>query len=266
MTKALNGPSTFRYQVLFVAATALGFVSFGLGAILLSLWVLLLRVVIREPDRRVRWSRYAISRGFAVLVRYMQLAGSVDIQWKNWSSMEADIAQGGVLIANHPSLIDVVMMIARIPNANCIVKKKLWNNPFVGVLVRACGFIPNDGRPDMLDACRQAIARGEVIIIYPEGSRTSSMKAMTLSRGAANIAILSGVPVLMLTIQRTTPFLTKEVHWNNLPTVAPGFLLSYEGRWELAPYDDLPRAKAARQLTADWLKFYTDRGDKWDRN
>ena len=262
----LRQSSTYLYRLLFVFATAVGFVSFGLGAILLSAWVLLLRLLVRRRELRTRWSRYAISSGFALLVAYIRLAGRVDIRWDNWTSLENDMKQGGVLIANHPSLIDVVMMIARMPRANCIVKKSLWNNPFMGVLVRACGFIPNDGRPEMLEECRQAVAQGEVIIIYPEGSRTSNTKAMTLTRGAANIAIMADLPVLMLTIQRTTPFLTKEVHWHHLPSVAPGFLLSYEGKWELEPYRNLPRAKAARQLTADWLNFFTDRGDKWDRN
>ncbi|WP_298632775.1 lysophospholipid acyltransferase family protein [uncultured Umboniibacter sp.] len=262
----LNQGSTYLYRLLFVLVTAIGFISFALGAMVLSVCVLLLRLLIRQRETRICWNRYLVSRGFALLVTYIRLAGRVDIQWNNWKSLAKDMEHGGVLIANHPSLIDVVIMIARMPRANCIVKKSLWTNPFVGVLVRACGFIPNDGRPEMLDECRQAVAQGEVIIIYPEGSRTSDTKTMTLSRGAANIAIMADVPVLLLTIQRTTPFLTKEVHWYRLPSEAPGFLLSYEGKWELEPYRTLPRAKAARQLTEDWLNFFTDRGDKWDKN
>jgi hypothetical protein len=42
-----------------------------------------------------------------------------------------------MIIANHPSLIDVVFLIGLVRQANCVVKQSLWENPFTRGPVRA---------------------------------------------------------------------------------------------------------------------------------
>ena len=252
------------YQIWVVLGTAVGFLGFGVGALLLSVWVVAVSMTPLSKAVKVRVSRDAVGRGFALLVGYIRVVGRVNIKWEGWDKLHREAQGGGLLIANHPSLIDVVILIARMPQANCIVKQTLWDNPFMGMLVRACAYIPNDGRPEMLQRCQAAITRGETLIVFPEGSRTSQGQAMTLSRGAANIALLTGVAVQIVNIQRKTPFLTKEQRWYHPPRKVPGFYLSYAGRWDVSSYLALPRAKASRQLTRDWLNFLTDRGDVWN--
>ena len=52
---------------------------------------------------------------------------------------------GQMIIANHPSLIDVVFLIGLVRQANCVVKQSLWQNPFTRGPVRDAGYISNDG-------------------------------------------------------------------------------------------------------------------------
>ena len=53
----------------------------------------------------------------------------------------------GLIIANHPTILDVVLLISRLPQADCIVKKELWNNFFLKRVVTSAGYIPNDDGP-----------------------------------------------------------------------------------------------------------------------
>ncbi|WP_369678325.1 lysophospholipid acyltransferase family protein, partial [Enterococcus faecium] len=82
-------------------------------------------------------------------------------------------AKGQLIIANHPSLIDVVVLISIVRNADCVVKADLWKNPFLKGVVKATGYINNDADPEyFLNQCQQSFARGNNLIVFPEGTRS----------------------------------------------------------------------------------------------
>jgi 1-acyl-sn-glycerol-3-phosphate acyltransferase len=99
--------------------------------------------------------------------------------------------------ANHPSLLDVVMLISLIPNADCIVRGSLKGNIVAGVIRRL--YIPNSLNFEQLAAaCVESLNRGNCIIIFPEGTRTPRSGEMRLKKGAARLSLSSGrsiVPV-----------------------------------------------------------------------
>jgi len=64
------------------------------------------------------------------------------------------------------------VLIAHIPNAVCVVKAKLWSNPFFGGVVRAAGYIRNDEPETLMRDCAACLAAGLPLIIFPEGTRT----------------------------------------------------------------------------------------------
>ncbi|MEX5669565.1 lysophospholipid acyltransferase family protein, partial [Pseudomonas neuropathica] len=74
---------------------------------------------------------------------------------------------GQMIIANHPSLIDVVFLIGLVRHANCVVKQSLWENPFTRDPLRRTEYISNDGSMDMLDAAADALKSGQTLIIFP---------------------------------------------------------------------------------------------------
>lgn len=76
-------------------------------------------------------------RGF---VHMLTWAGVVRVSTVNLQRLRQ--AKGMVVIANHPTLIDVVVLISLMPNAGCIVKQGLWRNPFLRGVVSAAGYIP----------------------------------------------------------------------------------------------------------------------------
>ena len=122
-----------------------------------------------------------------------------------------------MIIANHPSLIDVVFLIGLVRHANCVVKKTLWENPFTRGPLRRTEYISNDGSMDMLDAAAQSLQDGQTLIIFPEGTRTQPGQAPAFHRGAAAIALRGAKMVTPVIIKVSPTTLTKAEPWYRIP-------------------------------------------------
>jgi 1-acyl-sn-glycerol-3-phosphate acyltransferase len=97
--------------------------------------------------------------------------------------------RGLLILANHPSLIDVVLLMAFVKQADCIIKRGVWRNPFTHATVSAADYIRNDSGPELVEKCIASLESGSNLIIFPEGTRTPANSSIRLKRGAANIAV-----------------------------------------------------------------------------
>src|SRR6266446_2055001 len=83
---------------------------------------------------------------------------------------------GPLIIApNHPSLLDAVMVLSRLPDVACVMKADLIDNPIYGASARFSDYIRNDG---FMGAATQAIANlkgGSQLLLFPEGTRTTRL-------------------------------------------------------------------------------------------
>lgn len=114
-----------------------------------------------------------------------------------------------IIIANHPSLLDAIVLLSRLPHATCVIKASLKSNFFFGPMARLSGYISND---DALLLVRQAcdeLSNGSHVIIFPEGTRTVTAPVNPFSHTCAVIASRSGVPIQSLFIEFSTPYLGK---------------------------------------------------------
>lgn len=90
----------------------------------------------------------------------MTFLGLVNIQNQRLDDLSS--LKGKLVICNHPSLLDVVIIMSQVKNIQCVVKHKLWTNPFIGMGVHAAGYIRNDINPQVfLKDCREMLDRGE---------------------------------------------------------------------------------------------------------
>ncbi len=111
-----------------VLATGLSFALFGVGGLFLRVIVFpLLVLCIRAPEARQRAARATIRASFRAFVAIMRGLGVLRYEVRGLDKLER---RGQLILANHPTLIDTVFLIAFVPNADCIVKGALWNNPF----------------------------------------------------------------------------------------------------------------------------------------
>lgn len=205
-------PGNYLWRLL---ATGMSFFLFGLGGLFLRVFVLpVMWLLPGGPLARRRRARGLIRGAFAALVQFMHRTGLLDYRVEGGERLGRP---GQMIIANHPSLIDVVFLIAQVRHTNCVVKGSFWRNPVSSGPVRAAQYVSNDGSPQLLEDAAQALREGQTLIVFPEGTRTLPGRAPVFHRGAAAIALRGArvITPVFITVNPTT--LTKAEPWYRIP-------------------------------------------------
>lgn len=196
-------------------ATGLSFSVFGIGGFLL--WVLvfpLLNIIPGSQAQKTQWAQKCVQCSFYFFIGLMHRIG---IMTYEITGLEKLNRPGQLIVANHPTLIDIVFLISRIPAANCIVKEKLWHNPFTKGPIINAGYISNGDPEKMINDCVACLQNGGTMIIFPEGTRSVPGKAYKFQRGAAAIALQANAIVTPVTLTCVPGTLTKAEKWYQIP-------------------------------------------------
>ena len=117
--------------------------------------------------------------------------------------------RGRVVVASHPTLIDVVILLALLPDTTAVAKAAAGRNFFYSRVVNAA-FLVNDDPRRVLDEAKDLLSRGGNLVIFPEGTRTPvDAPRHKLYRGAAQIALHAGAPVQCVSVTCDPPVLAK---------------------------------------------------------
>jgi 1-acyl-sn-glycerol-3-phosphate acyltransferase len=164
-----------------------------------------------------------------------------------------------LVLANHPTLIDVVALISLMPNASCVVKQALWRSPFLGGVVRAADYISNSRPEALLEDCARDLQSGNPLIIFPEGTRSRPGQPLRFLRGASYIALGSGRPLLPVLISCEPSTLTKLQKWYQIPERRFHLKVKILPAENIAQWIDATDAPtiAARKLTQALEAFFT---------
>ena len=170
-----------------VVTTGLSFLFFGLFGTLLGIVVVPLLLMLPGGNlaRQTR-VRHMIRLAFRALVGFMNQTGCISYTFAGLDSLGR---RGQLVIANHPSLIDIVLLIAFVPGAACVVKRAAWRNPSMVVAVGAAGYVPNSPTDEMIERASALLTAGECLIMFPEGTRTVPLQPAHFHRGAASVAV-----------------------------------------------------------------------------
>ncbi len=241
-------------------ATAVCFTAFGLGGLLLTVGVFPALLLFGKADR-VRYARRLIQRVFAGFLQFAETLGVMRLHVSGAHRLRD--CGGALVLANHPTLIDVVILISLLPNADCVVKQAVARNPFMRGPVRAAGYVSNDDGAGLVDDCIEAVRAGGNLVIFPEGTRGLPGQPPRLQRGAANIAVRGRLDITPVRITCTPLTLTKGQKWYRVPERRFHVRVQVGEDIPIAPFlaeaDDGPRgdALAARRVT-DYLTRYFD--------
>ncbi|MDU8924496.1 lysophospholipid acyltransferase family protein [Pasteurellaceae bacterium LIM206] len=184
-----------------IIANGIGFFVFGFFGIFMKIILLPFTLRTKLTVAQQLQARTIISTAWKYYLRFLHLMGVFGYEFKHTEKLGR---AGQLIIANHPSLLDVVFMIAYAKNANCVVKNSLLQNIFMSSPIRSCGFIANDGTPDMIEHCAEVLRNGESLLIFPEGTRTGEDGKIHFHRGACAIA-LRGANVITPVIIKMNP-------------------------------------------------------------
>lgn len=157
---------------------------------------------------------------------------------------------GSVIVANHPSLIDALLIVARARNVCCVAKPALFRNPCTAYVFRRAGYLQSDSA-DLIDDAAAAIRAGDNVLVFPEGTRNEDDTTLNFKRGAAHVALSTSCRIQPVTIDCHPRTLQRGDHWYDVPTTVPQIIVR-----ALAPMDiddhtdsDVPVTLAARRLT-----------------
>ncbi|WP_052065781.1 lysophospholipid acyltransferase family protein [Thalassospira australica] len=243
-------------------ATGFAFASFGLGGLLMAVTIFpVMILVLRDQRKRRHAAQFVICRGFRLFTWLLDATGVAVAQTENIAILRQ--AKSAIIIANHPTLLDVVMILAQLDRCQCVVKYELFHNPFLAGVVRAAGFIRNDDNPEnLLNQARDHLSSGACILIFPEGTRTPSQKKLgRLQRGVANIAIETEVDLIPVVVHCNHDTLKKGVPWYRIPPSKIRYQIVVDQPLSLGDIcePDLSRAKRARAITRRIKDYFVDR-------
>lgn len=106
-----------------------------------------------------------------------------------------------VIIANHQSFIDILMLLALDSRFVMVTNSWVWNSPFFGRIVQYLGFFnTSNGYETIVESLREATKEGCSIIVFPEGTRSADCTIKRFHKGAFYLAEeleLDIIPILI---------------------------------------------------------------------
>lgn len=165
----------------------------------------LLRPVLpRHRGRRL--GQVVINRAFSAFLWTMRVTGIVRYDLTALDTLAG--VRGTVFAANHPALLDILLLGSRLPRTVCIIKASLWRNPLLGG-GKLAGYIRNDAALPLIRGAAAELQAGDNLLIFPEGTRTRGGALGAFRPGFALIARRARAPVQPLFIESNTPYLSK---------------------------------------------------------
>jgi 1-acyl-sn-glycerol-3-phosphate acyltransferase len=237
------------------------FAALGIGGPVLALTVMpVANLLVRNREGRSRRAQAIIRQSFRWYIWLLEAMGVFKLEVIGGEKLRA--SRGELIIANHPTLIDIVFLMALLPDAKCVGKRQLWRNPMLRPVVQAAGYIRNDGDPERLILqCGEALRAGYNLIIFPEGTRSVPGWPLHFQRGFAHIALASGARLRPILITCDPPTLIKGEPYYRIPSAPPLFRIEVGDAGDASSYEPCPaltRSLQARRLAsrveADYAK------------
>ncbi len=178
--KKRNSPVTFS-DIIF---TVLCFTNAILCSVLLNL-SLLITILLPLSLQKKKMIMHYIMMYICKFIVY----SAFPIKKKIINKSGEDFSQPAVIISNHQSHLDLLLMIMLNPKIIIITNKWVWMNPFYGLVIRFLDYFPiMEGYESIMEQLANKVKEGFSILIFPEGSRTVDAHITRFHKGAFMIA------------------------------------------------------------------------------
>lgn len=194
--------------------TAFAFAMFFSLACVLSGVAVVLTSAAPDAEARRRFTA-RLNRGFRPFLFFLRRAGL--IAFEPTRLPEGYGERAFLMVANHPTLLDVLLVLAAHPELVSVVKASWYRSPLLGPLLRRSAHVPGpghdgdrtEGDAPVVRRIEAALEAGAPVLVFPEGTRSSPTHLSRFRRGAIEAAVRARVPILPLFIDVDPPVLTK---------------------------------------------------------
>jgi len=200
---------------------ALVFFVFYVGGAVFGLVVLpIVSLFTRDETTRIKRNQRIVTGGF----RWTLAA----LRWTRIFDFDPRQVQPGLpdhpvlVVANHPTTIDVVAVLSVYRDAVVVIKDKIWNDRLLRWLFRWLGHVHGgDGTLEsnlaVVSGVEERLSQGFHVVIFPEGTRSPAGGLAPMAKGAFAIAARTGVDILPVLITSDPPVLHRDAPWHELP-------------------------------------------------
>jgi 1-acyl-sn-glycerol-3-phosphate acyltransferase len=248
------------WHALKVIRGALIFAAFYLnGAIFGSAFLAVCSLFARDRVDRMRRAQLAIGSVFRFVLDCLRWARIFNFDARNVLP-RLPMDRPVIVIANHPTTIDVVAVLAVYRGAAVVVKHKIWTDPFLRGMFNWCGHIPGgDGSAEanatLMTQVEERLKQGFSVVIFPEGTRSPAGDLGMMYRGAFTLAAGTQTDILPVLITCDPPALTKDAPWHALPKEPVDYRVSPQ---EIVSVQGLSARQLQRKVTGlyrAWLRL-----------
>ena len=238
----------------------------GFGAVILSTITFpLLKIFVHPAARYKRSMKFLVTHSFKFFVFLLKISCVTDVKCDGKDKLK--VLKSKVVVANHPSMLDIVMLISLIPGATVIAGENYTHTPLGGV-IKACYIINSLDFDEMCRRCKKCLDEGENVIIFPEGTRTPRHGSGTYKKGAARIAKAAGANILPILIAGSDKFgLGKHnPFWSYNPVEKLFYHIIPLEEIDIGEYTEMDDPAAAKRITQKIYGTIKDAAEKYREN
>lgn len=160
-------------------------------------------IVLLPFDRQRRFSHWY---AWTWANHYIALSPFWRVHIENRELIRDDVPY--VLVANHQSIGDIFVLFGLRKHFKWVAKNSVFKVPFLGWMMWMAGYVgirrgDPQSRENMMARCRQLLAAGSSIMMFPEGTRHGDGRIHAFRRGAFNLAVAAKVPIVPIVIEGT---------------------------------------------------------------
>jgi 1-acyl-sn-glycerol-3-phosphate acyltransferase len=244
----------YEYFALYSSLALLGLICLSWTVFALPLYFILPQRIGTAVGRR------GIMAGFRLYAWSLSITGTYRLDLRAIDSLKGGPAV--ILAPNHPCLIDALLVLTRHPNIVCVMKSALMRNVFLGSGSRLARYVRNDSSRHMIKESVAHLRDGGVLLLFPEGTRTTRAPINALVGSVGLIAKHANVAVQTLVIETDSPYLSKGWPLFRRPTLPITYKVRLGKRFD--PPSDVPaftaeldryyRHELENALQSRWLK------------
>lgn len=204
----ISGPASrgnFPYTLSGLLVTVWFFGLFVVGCLLMMGIALLLILL---PVKR--WKKKQLFSRIMMYMLRIFLKAAWIARRENVNSENETFEKPAVIIANHQSFVDILVMLSLAPKLVMVTNRWVWHSPVFGKIVQYADFVQTeDGYEKVLHHLRDKVAQGYSVVVFPEGTRSADCQVHRFHKGAFYLAEKLQLDILPVVLYGTGMIISK---------------------------------------------------------